>query len=339
MKDKLFQEELKNKIEVLELENKFLRESLANKKDLDKNFISKLLDTIPNPFFYKDINGIYQNCNDAFSKTILGIPKEIIIGKSLFDLPDYIPNSMAKIYYEKDAELFKTKGIQCYEGKVKCSDGITRYYSFYKVTVQDDKNKTIGIVGVMLDISELKNTQNEIFRTNKKLEELTYIDALTGAFNRRKFDEVTQKEILLSKEHKRPINFIILDLDNFKSYNDNYGHQKGDDVLKEISNTILNLLCRDDEYLFRLGGEEFGILYHSKDEYEALDFAKKVKKSIEDLNIEHKENSIYNRVTISLGLLTIQEDYKNISIIYSQTDALLYEAKNTGRNCIKYQTI
>ncbi len=339
MPTKNIQKELKNKILKLELENQFLRNTLNNISNSDENFISKLLDTIPNPFFYKDIYGVYQNCNDAFSKTILGIPKEVIIGKSLFDLPEYIPLSLAKTYHKKDTELFNTKGIQYYEGKVKCTDNIVRYYSFHKATVKNDNNKTIGIVGVMLDISELKKTQNELINTNKKLEELTYIDSLTGIFNRRKFDEVFEKQINLAERHNTLINFIMLDLDNFKSYNDTYGHQEGDNVLKQVSITLNTMLGRPDDYLFRIGGEEFGILYHSDDEKKAFHFADNIRQNIEDLHIEHKKNSIHKRVTASLGLLTIKNNHKDARSIYSQTDALLYEAKKIGRNCIKHKTI
>ena len=86
MTKKLSYEELEKKVILLEKKSQLV-DSLQNKINSNKVFLQKLLDTMPNPVFYKDICGIYQNCNDAFSKTILGISKEDIIGKSLFDLP------------------------------------------------------------------------------------------------------------------------------------------------------------------------------------------------------------------------------------------------------------
>ena len=96
------------------------------------HFLQTLIDSLVSPIFYKDKNGVYQHCNDAFSKTILGIPKEEIIGKTLYDLSHVIPRMYADIYSQKDSELFVEPKEQFYEGKVKCSDGITRDYHFYK---------------------------------------------------------------------------------------------------------------------------------------------------------------------------------------------------------------
>jgi len=335
MNNKPTYKELEAKIIEIESENKKLNRQLQHKQSFDKKFILRLLDTIPNPVFYKDSDGIYQNCNDAFSKTILGIPKEMIIGKTLFDLPDVIPYKLAVIYDEKDKDLFLRSGTQTYEGNVKCSDDITRSFLFYKATMENELNEVIGIVGVMLDVTELKDHQAKLDEKNKLLEKLSYTDSLTGVFNRRKFDEVFVNSLKSAKRYKRGINFIIVDVDNFKLYNDTYGHHEGDIVLKRISEAILSRLGRPDDYMFRLGGEEFGLLYHSDNEEKALQFANKIREDVEDLNIRHKKNSYFGKVTISLGLTIIKNKNDDPDFIYEEADKLLYKAKNAGRNCIK----
>lgn len=335
MNNKPTYEELEAKITEIESENEELNRQLLHKQSLDKKFILRLLDTIPNPVFYKDCNGIYQNCNDAFSKMILGIPKEMIIGKTLFDLPDVIPHKLAVIYHEKDKDLYLSSGTQTYEGSVKCADNIMRSFLFYKATVENDSNEVIGIVGVMLDVTELKDQQTKLDEKNKLLEKLSYTDPLTGVFNRRKFDEVFVTSLKSAKRYKRLISFIIVDVDNFKLYNDTYGHHEGDVVLKRISDVILSRLGRPDDYMFRLGGEEFGLLYHSSDEEKSLEFANKIREDVENLNITHKNNSYFGKITISLGLTIIKNKNDTPDFIYEEADKLLYKAKNAGRNCIK----
>ena len=146
MTKKLSYEELEKKVILLEKKSQLV-DSLQNKINSNKVFLQKMLDTMPNPVFYKDIIGIYQNCNDAFSKTILGISKEDIIGKSLFDLPLVIPNELAKLYHKKDQVLFDKPGEQVYEGQVKCADGSTKIFLFNKATVEDEHAVSISIVG------------------------------------------------------------------------------------------------------------------------------------------------------------------------------------------------
>ena len=157
-------EELEEKIK--RLENSSFVESLKQDIKINEIFLKKLFDTIPNPIFYKDINGVYQHCNDAFSKTILGIAKEEIIGKTLCDLEEVIPKEYAEIYHEKDQELFLAVKEQFYEAKVKCADEEIRSYQFYKSTFVVD-GEILGLVGVMLDVGDYKKTLNEKKKKNK----------------------------------------------------------------------------------------------------------------------------------------------------------------------------
>lgn len=324
--------------EELEARNIYLEEKLKYidilEKEINTNnhFLQILLDTIPNPVFYKDIDCVYQNCNDAFSKTVLGIPKERIIGKSLFELPDVIPTELANLYDEKDRELFNNPGTQFYEGNVNCAGNIHKSFFFYKATVENEYKKVIGIVGVMLDVTDMKLNQLKLDEKNRELKTLSYTDSLTQTYNRRKFDELFTSRLKISKRYKYILNFAIIDVDNFKLYNDSYGHYSGDNVLKIISQCIHKRLSREDDYLFRLGGEEFGLLYHSVDEVSALIFADKIRTDIVNLNIEHSNNHNLNHVTVSMGLITIKTATDDEKYLYEEADKLLYCAKRNGRN-------
>ena len=126
---------------------------------------------------------------------------------------------------------------------------------------------------------------------------------------------------------------MMMDVDHFKFYNDTYGHQEGDTVLFKISEVLKSYCKRAGDFAFRLGGEEFGIIFSEQTIEESEVFANMVRKAIENLKIEHKQNTISSFVTISIGLLTIYPVEKlTEDEIYKKADDLLYKAKETGRN-------
>ncbi len=326
-------EELEEKVKILEEKTNYideLQEILIN----NQNFLDILLNTIPNPVFFKDTKGVYQKANDAFSKTILGIPKERIVGKNLFELPDVIPYELAVLYNKKDNELFENPGTQVYEGDVKCSNKEIRTFYFYKATVEDNSGEIIGLVGVMLDVTELKKNQLELDKKNQELKSLSYKDSLTGIYNRRKFDEIFPQKISTFSREGTILNFVLLDVDNFKLYNDTYGHDSGDKVLKIIAETIQGRLARNNDSLFRIGGEEFGLFFESKNEKIAFEYINKIREDIKKLDIEHKRNEEHMVVTISCGLISIINRDIDANTIFINADKCLYRAKKIGRNIV-----
>ncbi|RXJ85547.1 GGDEF domain-containing response regulator [Arcobacter cloacae] len=172
------------------------------------------------------------------------------------------------------------------------------------------------------------------------IEKISITDGLTNVYNRRHFNDIFPKIINSAKRNDELICFLLIDIDHFKQYNDNYGHQMGDEVLIKFADCLKSSLKRADDMCFRLGGEEFGIIYKSEDKQKALEFANILKNSIENLKIEHKYNSSSKYVTASLGLICRHaRDIKNIDEIYKQTDDLLYEAKKSGRNIVGVEKI
>ena len=123
------------------------------------NFLESLIDTIPMPIFYKDFNGIYQGCNKAFADFVVGLPKEKIIGSSLYDLSESIPKDLADIYKSQDVDLINRQGEQFYECQVKCFDGVRRNFIFNKAIYRDSQNNPAGIIGVMQDISDRQENE------------------------------------------------------------------------------------------------------------------------------------------------------------------------------------
>jgi diguanylate cyclase (GGDEF)-like protein/PAS domain S-box-containing protein len=169
----------------------------------------------------------------------------------------------------------------------------------------------------------------------ERLIELATIDELTEVYNRRHFNKVSPKELNRSKRHEELFVLMIADIDHFKQYNDHYGHQEGDKALKKVAQQIQKELKRASDYVFRLGGEEFGIITSQKSINDIKQFAEHLRSSVESLNIEHKHNGDKGCITVSIGV-TIEDFSKKSDIgidqLYVIADRALYKAKESGRD-------
>ncbi|MFZ5517038.1 MAG: PAS domain S-box protein [Candidatus Zhuqueibacterota bacterium] len=130
-------------------------------------FFKILIDTMPNPIFYKDVQGRYLGCNEAFASEILGRKKEEIIGKTIREIPDTIPDDVAEIYHERDMELLKNPGRQIYETNVLTASGDKKDFILSKATYNDLNGRVAGMVGVMVNITETKKLQVQLQQSLK----------------------------------------------------------------------------------------------------------------------------------------------------------------------------
>lgn len=166
----------------------------------------------------------------------------------------------------------------------------------------------------------------------KRVEHLSITDGLTQLFNRRYFNEKMHSEINRVKRSKSCLAFMMIDVDYFKMYNDTYGHLEGDEVLKEVANVLRHFTKRSTDFAFRLGGEEFGLLFECERVNSAEGYANKIKESIENLKIKHM-HSHTGYVTVSIGLAIKQyNEIQGSNEFYKCADKALYEAKQLGRN-------
>lgn len=171
----------------------------------------------------------------------------------------------------------------------------------------------------------------------KTIELMSITDELTGLYNRRFFNATIIQRLDEAKAKKRCFVFFIMDVDNFKKYNDTYGHKMGDDVLKAVGKVMRESLSMEGDIPFRIGGEEFGGIVYTNDFEEAKSSAESVRKELEELKIEHSKNTASPYVTASFGLIFVDLlTYANKDItseeIYIKADEALYEAKESGRN-------
>jgi len=187
---------------------------------------------------------------------------------------------------------------------------------------------SVGLIYILI-----KRHTGRLIIKEKELTELVTMDQLTNVRNRYSFNKIFADELKINSRNKTSLTFLMIDIDKFKQYNDTYGHPMGDKVLKTVAQSMKTMLKRPSDYIFRVGGEEFVILYSGLTYKEAISYGEAILKNIYNLNIEHKYNQPYNNLTISIGLCHI-EDFtdKNEEIIYKNADEALYEAKESGKN-------
>lgn len=190
-------------------------------------------------------------------------------------------------------------------------------------------------------VARVKN-QVEIKLQRDYLQRLSTIDPLTEIANRRWFDVCMDREWRRSKRDKTPLSLLMIDIDCFKLYNDNYGHVAGDKCLIEISQRLKAVPHRAGDLLARIGGEEFGVILPDTP-FEYLDFmAEKFLATIRNAQILHEHSVIEKFVTISIGASTVIPSPESDQLEFvNKTDTLLYKAKENGKNktCVESSII
>lgn len=172
---------------------------------------------------------------------------------------------------------------------------------------------------------------------NSQLYEQTLIkahtDSLTGLWNHGYFQYCLQEELNSAQKNSQPLSIIMADLDNFKMYNDAYGHQKGDQILKQIAR-LLSLSARKQDSIYRYGGEEFAIILTRTTKHEARAIAERIRTTIEKYDFQQTNNPADKRLTVSSGLATFPDDADSKDTLLACADKALYEAKHQGKNRI-----
>ena len=170
-------------------------------------------------------------------------------------------------------------------------------------------------------------------RQRRVIEELSITDPLTGLYNRRHFDTLFELEIHRAQRDNSYIGLVMIDVDLFKNYNDNCGHQEGDKALIEIAAVMKSTFRRATESVFRLGGEEFAVVVAGTPPEEVAAQADRLRRNVEALGLEHPASDVAHYVTISVGVVTCPGELQiDADSLYRASDKALYRAKTEGRN-------
>jgi diguanylate cyclase (GGDEF)-like protein len=272
--------------------------------------------------------------NDYFKKIL----QSIVSGESL--------NNVSIDDFEKRIEHIHTIIRKLINYEVE----IAKYERKKFLNVYDSIIQNVGIIlsliifGVLIisyyvfksiqnDHTKLEITTKKLKRANKKLENVSYTDALTSLHNRRYFNLIYDRELKRAKRTKSYITFMMIDIDFFKQYNDTYGHIEGDFALKSVAKVLKDFLKRPSDYVFRLGGEEFGVILIDTDESNSARLAREICDGVRLREIKHESSKAHEFLTISIGVVCcVADEALNEEILISRADEMLYKAKESGRN-------
>ncbi|MDD2790781.1 MAG: diguanylate cyclase [Sulfurimonas sp.] len=298
--------------------NKSIKKLESNYGDVTqyKNLIDNNLITLST-----DLYGSINEVSDAFCD-LSKFSKEELLGINIKSL---LHTDISRNEYNILLEALKSKFYWSGEIKQQKQDGYT-FWVDANIQPKFKNNKIVGYDTVMHNITEKKIN-----------EELMITDGLTHIYNRRYFNDVLPRIINSVKRDGGFLTLVVLDIDHFKEYNDTYGHMEGDNTLIDVAHTLKNSLKRPDDYCFRLGGEEFALLYKNTNESDAKIVVENVRQNILKLGIKHENNSALKIVTASFGVVTLRHDILvEWDKMYTLADDKMYAAKKSGRNAIEF---
>lgn len=279
-----------------------------------KKLLDAVINTSDDLIYYKDQRLKYIGCNDAF-KRFANKSENEILGKDDFDI---FENKFAKIFRDNDLKVLRTNKMSIDEEWLEFDNKLLLFQS-KKRPLKYTETK-IGILGVSRDITSLYEIQ-------KKLEEQATVDELTKVYNRKSFNERLKEKIEMFRRYESNFCLALVDIDDFKKVNDTFGHDIGDEVLIKVCE-IAKENIRNTDLIFRIGGEEFVILYPKTLIDEAFLSIEKI------THIIKNENIIKNhQITLSVGLTQMKENDDEASI-FKRIDDLMYISKKTGKDKI-----
>jgi diguanylate cyclase (GGDEF)-like protein/PAS domain S-box-containing protein len=198
--------------------------------------------------------------------------------------------------------------------------------------VVDLQEPSPEIVAVVRDISKRKAAEEQLMAANERLKGLSETDPLTGIANRRKFDDLLDREFKRCQRSKSHLSLLFIDIDKFKSFNDTYGHGAGDDCIRQVAAALATNLKRPGDLVARYGGEEFAVLLPETGADNAESVAEVLRQAVADLALPHR-GSDHGFVTVSIGLAGARCDARTSAVaILAAADGGLYLAKERGRN-------
>ena len=204
---------------------------------------------------------------------------------------------------------------------------LTMVYLFQRARV----SRTLG-----QKVSELEVLRTQLEEANRKLDQLARLDGLTGIPNRRALDEWLAGEGARALRQRKSISLLMIDIDDFKRYNDFYGHLEGDTCLKVVAKTLSESLLRTTDFVARYGGEEFVVVLHDTDLEGARIVAERLKDSIDILAMPHQMASAVKHVSISVGVASqVPGADRTVEDLLHAADQALYRAKALGRHRVE----
>lgn len=274
-----------------------------------------------------DRDGRYTRVNGQFARTA-GLTPDRIIGLPIADLS---PEAAQR--FESNIRIFDLGG-EVAEHELKWRG---RSFRMSVEPVRDNEGDIVGGSIALVDVTDYDNAIRGLTNANRRFQLLAERDYLTGLFNRRQFEKIFRMELGAARREGLPVSLLIVDVDQFKRYNDHYGHAAGDHCLREVAKALVSACSRPRDSVCRYGGEEFVVVLPGTNLKGAEVVAERVRQTVLDLHIRHDVTDL-GHLSVSVGGATIERVPKIGDIttyrhaLLMTADASLYKAKQNGRN-------
>jgi diguanylate cyclase (GGDEF)-like protein/PAS domain S-box-containing protein len=243
------------------------------------------------------------------------------------------PDDRERVFEEGNAQLRKGD-VMDLDFRLKTRNHGYRWFNSRARAQRDAQGRTIRLAGSLNDIHDKRLAEESLQTAQAELTRLSYRDPLTDLHNRRYFDEHFQREWERARRNRQPLAVVLLDLDQFKSYNDQYGHPAGDAALVKVADLLSRCINRATDIVARLGGEEFGIVLPGATAAGAEEVAGRILAELVSAEIPHAA-AAHRIMTLSGGVAAIEgPEGPGPAELFEQADRALYEAKRRGRNGI-----
>ncbi|MCR4688438.1 MAG: GGDEF domain-containing protein [Saccharofermentans sp.] len=300
---------------------------------IDKIAIDTIRNKMSDTVYFKDRDSkfIWNNVGHAMQLGVSG--PDALIGKSDFD---FFPKDFAQSARDTEITVMASGEPICdIIEELILDDNNVRYFMASKYPLYNEAGEIIGTWGVSKDVTEQKLLERELQRSYSKMEMLARVDDLTGLYNRRYFYEKLEQLTSLynGREDGSTFSIVIMDVDDLKMINDQYGQLNGDIVLRNIADLLLSNTKKADT-CFRIGGDEFAIALMDSDKMKALGIAKQIINSIASnpVSFEGREE----KITVSAGLVTYDKENPSLSELLSVAERKVNKSKREGKNQVSF---